>query len=327
MTTRRSHFKHILCSFVFLSSLLMTMYSSAQTLEKVSITATNAEDVTSIIFLYGMEKGFFKSEGIELSYRFLPPNLALAAIIAKEIDYATTVGSAFRAAVIGLPVKVIAVGLDKPLFYIMVQPDIKSAKELRGKIFAVSSLQGTGARTTRAGLRSLGLNPDKDVTFIVIGSSATRTLAMESGSVQATAVPSPHNVWMRQKGFKELLFAGKDISEPFVGLATSAEKLASNPGQVKKILKGFSRSLTAVKREKKETIDLISRRFKFDNNVAAELYETIVQSSTKDGSLDQENIRAYLQLIKEETRVEKEIPLTEVVDFRLLREVIKESSK
>jgi NitT/TauT family transport system substrate-binding protein len=311
----------------FLSFLLVASGGSAQPLEKVSISATNAEDVTATIFLYGMEKGLFKSEGIDLTYRFLPPNLALAAVVGRDIDYVSTVGSAFRAAAVGLPIKVIAVGLDKPLFYIMVQPDIKSAKELRGKKFAVSSLQGTGARTTRAGLRSLGLNPDKDVTFIVIGSSATRTLAMETGSVQATAVPSPHNIWMRQKGFRELLFAGKDISEPFVGIATSKEKVANNAVQVKKVLKAFSRSLRAVKKDRKEVIELIARRFKFEHGVAAELYETILQSATKDGTVDQEIARDYLKLVKEETRTDKDIPLAEIADFRLLREVLKEIDK
>ncbi len=327
MIVGRSRRRYVFSLLVFLTCLLGTAGAFAQTREKVFITATNTEDVTSTLFFYGIERGLFRNEGIDLEYRFLPPNLALAALVAKEVDYLSTVGSPFRAAVRGFPAKVIAVGLDKPLFYIMAQSNIQSAKDLKGAKFAVSSLQGTGARSARIGLRTLGLNPDKDVTFIVIGSSATRTLAMETGSVQATVVVAPDNFRLRQKGFKELMFTGRYITEPFVGIAASREKVETNPGQVKKVLKGFLRSLGAVKRERKETIEFLGRRFKFAPETAVEIYETLLQSFTKDGTVEPAALKDYLEVVKAEARVQKEIALSEIVDFRLLREASKELEK
>jgi NitT/TauT family transport system substrate-binding protein len=324
MIVKRRSRRNIFSLLVFLSCLLGPPAAFAQSREKVTITATNTEDVTSTLFWYGIEKGLFRDEGIDLEYRFLPPNLALAALVAKEIDYASTVGSPFRAAVRGLPVKVIAVGLDKPLFYIMAQSNIQSAKDLKGAKFAVSSLQGTGARSARVGLQTLGLNPDKDVTFIVIGSSATRTLAMETGAIQATVVPAPDNFRLRQKGFRELMFTGKHITEPFVGIAASKDKIESSPNQVKKLLKGFLRSLSAVKRERKETVEFLVRRFKFGQEIAAEIYETLLQSFTKDGTVEPAALKDYLEVIKAEARVQKEIALSDIVDFRLLREASKD---
>lgn len=319
--------RHLFSSLIFLLCVLGARESSAQTLEKVFITATNAEAVTDTLFWYGIDRGLFRKEGIDLEYRLLPPNLALAAMVAREVDYASTVGSPFRAAVRGFPVKVIAIGLDKPFFYIMVQPGIQSPGDLKGKKFAVSSLEGTAARTAKLGLRALGLNPDKDVTFIVVGSAATRLLAMEVGSVHATVVPSPHNIRLRQKGFKELVFAGQLISEPFVGVAAASEKIDRNPSQVKKVLKGFLRSFKAVKSERKDTVEFIARRFNLEPDVAAEVYETILQSSTKDGTLDQQVLKDYLKIVKEETRVEKEVALSDIVDFRLLYEASREIEK
>jgi NitT/TauT family transport system substrate-binding protein len=324
MIVERPTIRRIIFLLGFLSCLLGPLGVAAQTRERVFITATNTEDVTSTLFWYGVEKGLFRKEGIDLEYRFIPPNLALAALVAKELDYASTVGSPFRAAVRGLPVRVVAVGLDKPLFYIMAQSHIQSPNDLKGAKFAVSSLQGTGARSARVGLRTFGLNPDKDVTFIVIGNSGTRTLAMETGSVQATVVPAPDNFRLRQKGFRELMFTGRHISEPFVGVATSRDKIQNNPVQVKKVLKGFLRSLSAVKREKKDVIDFLVRRFKFTPEIAAEIYDTLLQSFTRDGTVEQKALKDYLDVVKEETRVDKEISLTDVVDFRLLREAAKE---
>ncbi|HEX9444160.1 MAG TPA: ABC transporter substrate-binding protein [Candidatus Binatia bacterium] len=324
MIVERRSGGNIFSLLVFLSCLLGPPAALAQSREKVFITATNAEDVTSTLFLYGIEKGLFRGEGIDLEFRLLPPNLALAALVAKEIDYASTVGSPFRAAVRGFPVKVVAVGLDKPLFYIMAQPAIQSVKDLKGAKFAVSSLQGSGARSARAGLQTLGLHPDKDLTFIVIGNSATRMLAMETGSVQATVVPAPDNFRLREKGFREMMFTGRYITEPFVGIAATREKVEASPGQVKKVTKGFLRSLGAAKRERKEMIEFLMRRFKFKQENAVEIYETLLQSFTRDGTVEPAALKEYLDLIKAEARVQKEIAVSDIVDFRLLREAARE---
>ena len=62
------------------------------------------------------------------------------------------------------------------------------------------------------------VDADKDVTYIVIGAASVRMAAMDSGSVQASMMPAPWNVRMKQKGFKEMMFAGDVISDPLNGI-------------------------------------------------------------------------------------------------------------
>ena len=50
---------------------------------------------------------------------------------------------------------------------------------------------------TRASLKALGVDPDKDVTLIVIGAASIRTAAMEAGSVEAAIMPVPWNIRIR----------------------------------------------------------------------------------------------------------------------------------
>jgi ABC-type nitrate/sulfonate/bicarbonate transport system substrate-binding protein len=317
----------VCCSISILFSVSLVSAAAAQMPERIFYTATNAEDINQAVFRYGIERGFFRDEGIELVYRFLPPNLALSALMAKDIDYLSQLGTLVYGAVRGLPVKVVAIGYDKPFFFIMTQPNIKSAKELIGKKFAVSSLRGTAARTARSALKALGLNPDKDLTLIVVGQSSMRLLAMEAKSVEATVVPSPWNFRFRDKGFNELVFAGKYVSEPFVGIATSDEKLQTKPNQVKRFLRGFLRSLKAIKTVPKEATAFIARTYKLEPAVAAEIYETTSESLTQDGTVDAEMLQDYLQGIRNETKVNKEVKLSDVFDFRLLREAAKEIEK
>jgi len=207
------------------------------------------------------------------------------------------------------------------LFYLMAQPTVRSPKDLKGKKIAVSSLGGTGAASARACLKALDLDPDKDMTFIVIGAASVRMAAMESGSVEAAIMPVPWNSRMKQKGFREMVFAGNVISQPLTGIATSKEKIEKNRAQVAKVLRGFMRSLRAVREEKKDFIDFIGRKFNLEPRVAEETYQVVLQTLSEDGTVSQQALEDLLEQMKKETGIKREISVQDIVDYRLLREV------
>ncbi len=302
----------------------LAVQAKAQGLERALITHSS-ESISITPLIYGIEKGFYRSEGVDLQFRILRGDLAISAMVnSKEVDYIYGAGTAFLAAVRGAPVKILSHDFKSVLFYLMAQPNIQSPKELQGKRIAVSSLGGTGAASARASLRGLGLDPDKDMTFIVIGAASIRMAAMESGAVQAAIMPVPWNIRMKQKGFKEMIFAGKVISQPLTGIATTKEKTEKNPDQIRKMLRGFLRSLKAVKRDRKEVSEFIGRKFNLEPQVADEAYGVILQTLSEDGTVSQQALQDLLEQVKKEAGVKREILVGDIVDYRLLREVAKE---
>lgn len=305
----------------------VSVESKAQGLEKALITHSS-ESISITPLIYGIEKGFYRKEGVDLQFRILRGDLAVGAMLSgKEVDYIYGAGTAFLAAVRGAPVRILSHDFKSVLFYLMAQPDIQSPKDLKGKKIAVSSLGGTGAASARACLKALGLDPDKDMTFIVIGAASIRMAAMETGSVQAAIMPVPWNSRMRQKGFKELIFAGKVIAQPLTGIATTKEKIEQNPERTRKILRGFLRTLKAVKRESKEVTDFISRKFNLEPQVADETYRVVLQTLSDDGTVSQQVLQELLEQVKKEAGVKREISVGDIVDYRMLREVAKEIEK
>jgi len=301
--------------------------SKAQGLEKALITHSS-ESISITPLVYGIEKGFYRKEGVDLQFRILRGDLAISAMLgSKEVDYIYGAGTAFLAAVRGASVRILSHDFKSVLFYLMAQPDVQSPKDLKGKKIAVSSLGGTGAASARASLSALGLDPDRDMTFIVIGAASIRMAAMETGSVQAAIMPVPWNSRMRQKGFKELIFAGKVISQPLTGIATTKEKIDRNPQQIRKVLRGFLRSLRAVKQERKEVTDFISRKFNLEPQVADETYRIVLQTLSDDGTVSQQVLQELLEQVKKEAGVKREISVGDIVDYRMLREVAKEIEK
>jgi len=165
------------------------------------------------------------------------------------------------------------------------------------------------------------------MTFIVIGAASIRLAAMETGSVQAAIMPVPWNITMRAKGFKELIFAGKVVSQPLTGIATTKRKIEQNPEQAKKVLRGFVRTLKAVKRERKDVVEFISRNFNLDPQVAEEAYGVMLPTLSDDGAVSQQALQELLEQVKKETGVKRNIAVGDIVDYRLLKEVTRDMEK
>jgi NitT/TauT family transport system substrate-binding protein len=315
---------------VFLSALILLAVAAdcrAQKLERALLTHSS-ESISITPLIYGIEKGLYRREGVDLEFRILRGDLAISAMVnSKDVDYIYGAGTAFLAAVRGAPVKILSHDFKSVLFYLMAQPNVQSAKDLKGKKVAVSSLGGTGAASAKASIRALGLDPDRDVTYIVIGAASIRMAAMEAGSIEAAIMPVPWNFRMKQKGFKELIFAGNVMSQPLTGIATTKEKVEKNPDQVRRVLRGFLRALRAMRQEKKDVVEFIGRKFNLDAATAEETYKVVLQTLSEDGTVGPEALQDLLEQTKKETGVTREISVGDIVDYRLLREVAKEGIK
>jgi NitT/TauT family transport system substrate-binding protein len=297
----------------------------AQPLDKLLITHSS-ESISITPLIYGIEKGLYRKEGIDLQFRVLRGELAVSSIVGgKDVDFMYGAGTAITAAVRGLPMKVVSHDFKSLLFYLMGNPNIQSGQDLKGKKVAVASLSGTGALATRASLRALGVDPDKDVTLIVIGAASIRMAALEAGSVEAAIMPVPWNFRLTQKGFKELIFTGKVLTQPLTGIATSRERIERKPEQIKKMLRGFLRSLKAVKEDKKDVVEFIGRRFGLDPATAEATHRIVLQTLSDDGTVSDAVLKDLLEQTKAETGVKKEINIRDIVDYSLVRQIHKEN--
>jgi len=299
-------------------------HGAAQTPEKLLITHSS-ESISITPLIYGIEKGFYRREGIDLQFRVLRGELAVSSIVGgKDVDFMYGAGTAITAAVRGLPMKVVSHDFKSLLFYLMGNPNVQSGQDLKGKKVAVASLSGTGALATRASLRALGVDPEKDVTLIVIGAASIRMAALEAGSVEAAIMPVPWNFRLTQKGFKELIFTGKVLTQPLTGIATSRERIERNPEQVKRMLRGFLRSLRAVKEDKKDVVEFIGRRFSLDPVTAEATHRIVLQTLSDDGTVSDAVLKDLLEQTKIETGVKKDINIRDIVDYSLVRQLHRE---
>jgi NitT/TauT family transport system substrate-binding protein len=273
--------------------------------------------------LYGIERGFYRDEGIDLVYVSLRADLGIKALLAGEIDYSYSVGTIIRGAILGVPVRNLTFDFSRVLHALMSRPEIPNAAALRGKIVGVSSFGATGDLAARVGLRSLGLDPDKDVTIITLGSDTLRHAALIAGTVQATHMPIPLNIQLKKEGYHELVYAGKILQRPLTGLATSLEKIQKNPAQVRRMVRAFVRASRALKNERAGFIAFAQRKFGYSKDVLEEAYKYLIDALSQDGIVDDGALQAAIDEAKTLAKVTKPVHPSEVVDYSFLRAALK----
>ena len=91
-------------SLILLLLLGSTAPVSAQSHDK-AIIAHTSESISLAPLLFGIEKGFYRKEGVDLDFRILRTDLASAAMVgSREVDYMYSAGTALRVAARGLPI-------------------------------------------------------------------------------------------------------------------------------------------------------------------------------------------------------------------------------
>ena len=227
-------------SMIAASILLLSLFSLTQAQERVIVSHSARAALSIGPLLYGIQRGFYRDEGIDLVYVSIRADLGIKTLITGDIDYLYSIGTIIRGALLGLPVRNFSFDFSRVMHALMSRPEIPNAAVLKGKRVGVSSFGATGDLAARVGLRSLGLDPERDVTIITLGSDTLRYAALIAGTVQATHMPLPFNIQLKKEGYHELFYAGKILQRPLTGLATSLEKIQKNPGQVQRMVRAFS---------------------------------------------------------------------------------------
>ena len=268
-----------------------------------------------------LRKGYYKDEGLEVDKVQMQPAIAVKALISGDIDYLLAWGSAIRAAVTGVPLKAVVGMASRPLHVLIARPDIKTPKDLKGKIIGVDSVAGTVDYLSRVAMRHFGLEPEKDVKIIVTGESPTRLAALRAGSIDATPIDVAFAMKAEDEGFRRLLYLGDIIELPLSGIAVMDKKLQTQREQVKKVIRASLRGSRFMKQNRAETIQMLSEYLRITPSQAAKAYDTSINSFTDDGMISDKGVSLDVQLTKERLKITKEIPLSQLVDWSLVKEV------
>src|SRR2546428_4162959 len=140
------------------------------------------------------DRRFFAQEGLEPELVFIgsAPTL-VASLIAREVPFASTAGTAVMSAVAGgAPLKILATINNRSTYDLVARPGITRPEDLRGKRVGVQSIGGGILKQGPLGLENPGLAPVKGrLPNPGDGPLAPLADAPESRADPPTAPPNP----------------------------------------------------------------------------------------------------------------------------------------
>ncbi len=307
-------------AILFLFLLLPVLAADAQ--DKIRITYAN-NSLSFLAAFVARDRGFYAKNGLSAELVQARPAVNIAALVSGDVDYAEVFGSAIRSAARGAPVRAFSTSIKAPFFSLIVNPTIKSFKDLKGRVIGVTSLGGTNQISGRLMLQHFGVDPDRDVKFLAIGEEKFVVEAFKTKRVDAILVAPPFSILMKREGFAALANTADVVSIPLAGLSATVEKIKQNRSQVKRVLKSEIEALRYLREDAAGSVEVIRRRFAMDDAMARESYEVVVNAFSKDGRVDQTGVENLLE-VERKAGLPKGVTVDQVIDASIAEEVLKE---
>ncbi|MBM4262064.1 MAG: ABC transporter substrate-binding protein [Deltaproteobacteria bacterium] len=313
----------VILPIVLLLSSALSRAQEKSAPEKVRIAIATSSMAFLVPFV-AKDRGFYLKHGSEVELIVMRPNIAMAALLGGDIDYAELIGSVIRSAARNLPVRAVSTSIKAPFFSIIAQNKFKTPTDLKGAIVGLTSIGGTNHVSTRITMRQFGLELEKDIKILAIGEEKLMYDTFKMGRVDAVVLAPPFSVQLKREGFPVLAQTSDHVVIPFSGLGTTLDKLKSNRAQAKKVLKAEIEALRYIHGNAAGTIDVIRKRFNMDEKLARESYEVVVNSFSKDGRVPLDGVDILLQIEKDQKLIPATVTPQMVVEASLAEEVLKE---
>jgi NitT/TauT family transport system substrate-binding protein len=295
----------------------------AESADRVRIGVSNY-NISNLTVGVAQTRDFFKQEGIDAEIVRMNPNVATMALVSGDVDYTTLIGSVIGANLKGAKLKMIACSQDRTPLAFVAKPEIKSVKDLKGKIIAVGSYGSTPDIVARMVVKHFGLDPESDIKVLALGSDGARLAALKEGVVDAIIVAPPVDFEGQKMGFNILNRAGDIFRFPYNGLGTSVKKISENPDEVKRVLRALIQANRYIRQNKEGTVQVLVNWAKTKPEFAAAAYDSTARVFSLDGTIPEDGLRIVIDNFRKSMNISRQVPLTEVSDSTLLLEVQRE---
>ena len=274
--------------------------------------------IAEIPFKIAQLKGFYREEGLNVEVILIRGNVGFQALLGGSVDYTSASGSTIAAAVRGIPVKLVFIVAAKPQFDFIALPEIRSVKDLKGKLIGISSRGGSIDLLTQIILQKNGLAPNKDATSIVVGGQEDTVLALRAGRIAAALLTPPRPLILQREGFNRIAYSGDYMATyPTGGIGVTDDKIKSDPTAVFAFVKASLKGLQYAKQNRSEAMKIIADYLGVkDAALNEQIFDLYLSRLSAGGSADEPWMKGAIEFTQKSLGGEvKEVRPSQVFDF------------
>jgi NitT/TauT family transport system substrate-binding protein len=277
------------------------------------------------VLLFAKETKIFEKRGLDvLLVGMGAGSVSLRALIAKDLEIASLSGSGLvQAALQGADTVIISAAINGFIFKVFGAPEISSPAQLKGKRLGVSRYGATSDFAVRLALKKWGLNPDRDVSILQIGTGQDTVRAMQTKMLDAGVLSGTASLIARKSGFRELGdLADLGLHYPMAPIGTTKSYLQKNEGLVKEFMLAYIEAIHDFKRNKEAALTVLKKYTRNDDREVLE--DSYSNSASKYLALPiptLDGIRTILTELSSTVPAAKNADPEQFVSYKVTREI------
>ncbi|HET7343900.1 MAG TPA: ABC transporter substrate-binding protein [Methylomirabilota bacterium] len=267
-------------------------------------------------FIVGVEKGFFRTEGVEAEY--VPftggPNL-VKAVIAGEVLLGAA-GSTdilvFREA--GMPLKMVATHTEGNHFTFNVAPDVGSVADLKGKAIGVTAIGATTWVFARMVAKQQGWDPDKDVKIVGLGGLPAQLAALSRKEIHAF-VWGDGGAVTQQAGKSKVLMRLDKVTPRWISQIqyVSEDGIRKRGDDIRKVMKGIFSAIKFMVEHTNDAAAIVAPKIGWSVADVLAAHKISGGLMSHDGTVSMEALRSMQDTLLEFGVIKKRLPIEEHV--------------
>jgi NitT/TauT family transport system substrate-binding protein len=256
--------------------------AAARSSARVKLTVSYSNPIGTYLPLWmAKESGIFERNGLDVDLQLIDSSKGIPALLSGQVQVSNLGGAETLSAAAG-GADLVVVSEEAPVYpnVFQVPAEIKTLDELKGKKVGVSNIGSGSDVATRLGLQKVGIDPDRDVTIVAVGSLTNRVAAMQSGAIQGGIASPPDSLLLESKGF-HTLFDFADLAFPAAVANDVFQRsfAADHKDAVQKYVDSLVQGIALTRKDKASAVRVLEKYLKSDD--AAAMDKTYTYYATK----------------------------------------------
>ncbi len=284
---------------------------------------------TQLPFWTAKELGIFDKYGLSVELVVISSGpRGMQALLGGSLQSANMAAmSPIRSVLGGGEVVIVSGYLNKSLFKLVAQKEIRKAADLRGKKIGLANFGGSTEFGVLMALKELNV-PRDSVHLVAAGGSNARFAAVEAKGLDATILPYAEALVAEKKGFAILADLAEAVPEFPDRLITVRRAFADKERpHLKRFLQATSEAIHEIKseRQKEKIVAVLAKNLRIDRKSAEDNYHMYRNAFSFPPRVGRKGLATVLELIQQETgKANTPVDANRFVDESVIDELEKE---
>src|SRR6266576_622199 len=240
--------------------------AEARTLLRMAYSSISGSAVVPWI---AIDKGLFAKYDLDVELIYVAGSQAMQSLLGGTTPIGLQgIEPVFRVNAHGSDTVMILGLVTKPPFSIIVRPEIKEYRELRGKAMGITRYGSSTDMLLRLTLEKWGFKPESDVPILQMGGVPPILAGMQSKRIFGGPLSLPTLARAKLEGYRELADVADLVPDYQVaGIVTRRAFIKQNPEVIRGFIKAIVEATATFKNEPAYAKKIMKERLKIDDQV------------------------------------------------------------